>query len=89
MTRIISTMTRRLPSYIKSELNVPLKRLLSNRSDLHNIFLARVGITSDFSGYETLINYIETNNIYELKLFGDWRFHGRRQRQAGQVCLQT
>lgn len=34
---------------------------------LQKILLARLGMQNDFVGYETLINYIEANKIYELK----------------------
>lgn len=63
---IISTLKRRLPSNIKGNLNALLKIALLNRVDLHNVVLARLGIASDFSGYEVLINYLDANRIYEL-----------------------
>jgi hypothetical protein len=67
MADILSTTDKRLPAPIKSNLKFLAEKLFANRGDLHKIFLARLGIATDFSGYEPLLNYIEANKIYELK----------------------
>jgi hypothetical protein len=67
MAGILSTTAKRLSAPIKSNLKFLAEKLFANRGDLHKIFLARLSIATDFSGYEPLLNYIEANKIYELK----------------------
>jgi hypothetical protein len=62
---LLTTTKRLLPPQIRANLNVALNKVLG--SDLQKVFLARLGIATDFSGYEKLIDYMEANKIYELK----------------------
>src|SRR5690349_14639748 len=69
-SRIRQATAARLPAPIKSKLKLLQKIFLASRGELQllqKILLARLGMQNDFVGYETLINYIEANKIYELK----------------------
>jgi predicted O-methyltransferase YrrM len=67
MAGIVSTTARVLPSNVKLKLRAVLKKALNNREDYTNVVLARLGVANEFAGYDRLLDYMETNKIYDLK----------------------
>jgi hypothetical protein len=65
---MLLTVAGQLPRPIKKGLRAVLNGSLSRFDPVtRNVILGRLGIVTDFSGYERLIKYIEDNRIYELE----------------------